>query len=138
MNKNKFKLAMLLLGSMLLARGAATALAFGPPYPAVVTADPPIPCTLLAADGTPFIALGSVPHIVASSPKSGNVKFVCHADQPALFDKPTKTVHFDFENTGGVCSVGPGETTEDWESIVTPSGKVIMVCHINPSSGANN
>ncbi len=112
---------------LLLALGASSALA-AEPGPAVVIDD--AFCNLLAADGTVFITSGA--HIVISNDKNGNVSYVCHAEQPPIFADPSRTVHFDFDNTGGLCGTGEG-LTEDWKSLVTPSGHVTMVCHINPN-----
>lgn len=92
---------------------------------AVVVKD--IGCGLLDGDGN--FAFTSESHAVSTN--SGNSKITCKADvAPSTTQK--SAVKWNFANTGLLCSTAFG-VTEDWEEVVTPSGKASIVCHINPN-----
>lgn len=87
-------------------------------------------CGLMDADGNIFMSTCS--HIVISNDKNGNTKLTCHATQPDYASKPLKAVLWNYDNTGLLCGTPLG-ATRDWMEVVTPSGKVTLVAHINPN-----
>lgn len=70
------------------------------------------------------------------------INLVCHGQAPdsVLFPSVDDVLAFfgfsgagvfNFENTGSVCNVG-GILTTDWQQIVSPSGRVHLVCKVHP------
>lgn len=92
---------------------------------AVVVKD--IGCGLLDGDGN--FVFTSESHAVSTD--SGNSKITCKADV-APSTTAQGAVKWNFANTGLLCSTSFG-STQDWQEVVTPSGKASLVCHINPN-----
>jgi hypothetical protein len=62
---------------------------------------------------------------------SSNSKITCKAQvTPSV--TATGAVHWNFANTGIMCSTTFG-LTQDWEEVVSPSGQATLQCHINPN-----
>jgi len=108
--------------------------------PAVVITDPS--CDFL--DGNGSFALASDSQAVITD--SGNSKITC-TGQVTLSSTAQGAVHWNFDNTGLLCSTSSGllppphhhhgpppPLTRDWEEVVTPSGQAKLSCHINGSS----
>ncbi len=106
--------------------------------PAVVITD--TPCLFL--DGNGFLALASESQAVVTD--SGNSKITC-TGQVTPSSSAQGAVHWNFDNTGRLCSTSRGlflpthhrppfPVTRDWEEVVTPSGQATLSCHINGSS----
>ncbi|MCK5235088.1 MAG: hypothetical protein KAJ88_04545 [Candidatus Aenigmarchaeota archaeon] len=97
-------------------------------------------CNVPDANGNLFFTPDS--HIVISNDKNGNSKITCHSQLTDPETYPKKAVHWDYEsyleahpnipNILGECGTGAG-LTKDWKAVVTPSGKVMLTCHINPN-----
>src|SRR5262249_50390554 len=85
----------------------------------------------IAADGSYFPAIAAPCQQILSNGR--NYQETDHTWQPTSVPNPSKTVIFNYENTGLVCYLGnTGIWTTDWVEYVTPSGRVIMICRINP------
>ena len=87
-------------------------------------------CGLINASGGFFTAPGG--HAVYSNDANGNSMVACHAGLPPG-EYPEGAIKWNYANTGETCNTFFGQTT-DWQEIVTPGGKAILVCHINPGS----
>lgn len=95
--------------------------------PAIVIKDGA--CTLLDANGDFFPADSS--QSVVSGGESGNRKITCSAQTDTY---PDQAVQFNYESTLGTpCNVN-GVLTDKWHAVVTPSGKAMLSCHVNPSA----
>jgi hypothetical protein len=85
----------------------------------------------IAADGSYFDAVAAPCRQVLSSGR--NFQETDQTWQPTSVPNPSKTVMFNYANTGLVCYLGnTGISTTDWVEYVTPSGHVTMVCRVNP------
>src|SRR5258708_15337305 len=85
----------------------------------------------IAADGSYFDAVAAPCRQVLSSGR--NFQETDHTWQPASVPNPGKTVMFNYANTGLLCYLGnTGISTTDWVEYVTPSGRVTMICRVNP------
>ncbi len=124
-NLGKEKTAVLLSVLTVLILGMSVVLANSP---AVVIKDGL--CGVIGPNGEFFTTQDS--HIVISNDKNGNRKITCHGTLPGYINPPTKAVHWDYESLGKLCNIGSG-STENWKAVITPSGKVMLSCHINPS-----
>lgn len=83
-------------------------------------------CALFDADGHLFFT--NQTQQVDTDSKNNNSKISCHAQQPATVALPAKAVHFNYENTGLLCSTGFG-LTQNWKAVVTPDGNSMLSCH---------
>ena len=80
------------------------------------------PCNLLDALGG--ISVEGTGNVVSTS--SGNWILVCKAQLTGNF--PVKAVKWNNANTGRSCVTKYG-ITENWQEVITPSGRISMTCH---------
>ena len=62
--------------------------------------------------------------------QSGEINHYCHGQLPDGSQAPATAVILGSEDLGGVTCVTPGGgSTQDWQAVITPSGKVTINCN---------
>jgi len=74
--------------------------------------------------------------MVVSDTGNSNQKLSCQGQLPEATVHPSEAVTWDHENTGFLCRV-QSVSTDRWDEIITPDGKVTLSCHFNPSALSN-
>lgn len=94
-------------------------------------------CAIYVPDTVYPNILTSDRHIVASNDKNDNIKLTCHTSLPDGATPPAKTIHMNHETHPEIICFsfidGMYRGTTNWKTMITPSGKVMMTCHYNPS-----
>ncbi len=100
------------------------------------------PCGMLALkDATSldpegnFIVLMATEHLLVFSGqpdgKPNNVLGRCRGQLPESYYRPSQAVILNYDNTGMSCSLPNGGMTPHWTEVISPSGQVILTCHLN-------
>jgi len=84
-----------------------------------------ITCGLL--DGNGGFVITNDSHAVVTGSNNGNGLLWCKASNVA--NSTGKAVHWDFSNTGLLCST-PAGTTNRWNETVSASGEAMLRCHV--------
>jgi hypothetical protein len=84
-------------------------------------------CNIVLSDCTTFAVVPDMMILQANNP-NGNWMTRCVSDLPSDATPPGRAVHCNAANSGQVCETLFGDTN-DWQETITPSGRVILVCH---------
>ena len=66
----------------------------------------------------------------------GTVMFTCKSELEDWMAPPEKAIRLDNKNTNTVCT-GAGDIADSWFKVITPSGKVTLVCHFPKGTESN-
>jgi hypothetical protein len=90
-------------------------------------------CSVLAPDCSTFVTVPDMVMLQANNP-DGTWTVRCTSNLPEGTTPPRRAVRCNNANTqdtvsGGILCGGLFGSTDDWQEVITPSGRVILVCH---------
>ena len=84
-----------------------------------------VPCFLTDGNGGAQLTFDT--HAVLTNNKSGSALLVCKAKgDPTSSGKAFKID----SSSGGLCSIGPAGSSDQWHATVSASGRATLVCHL--------